>query len=314
MFADSRRMVLDDLLEPSRRAILEQLRAGAKSVGMIVSVTGMKQPNVSNHLARMRERGVVSAHRAGRQVFYRLDDPVVRALIDVAGSTQPATDADALTSEELEMLSLRYYEAVVAGNEVSAGEVLNECIARRLKLETLYVDVLQEAMRRVGEWCELGPGCEAEEHVITALTERAIARSSLYFAADPPNGHIAVLGSAEGNLHTLGLRMIADVLQQRGWATHFVGAGVPHHSFLLLVRRRAPEIVLLSCTADVQAAATKSLIHDLREQRRTSGQPFLIGVGGRYVNACPHFATDAGADFTAPDARAFSQMVDRMYA
>jgi MerR family transcriptional regulator, light-induced transcriptional regulator len=312
MFADKRCMALDDLSEPSRRAILDQLRLGEMSVSMLVTVTGMKQPNVSNHLARMRERGIVAAHRAGRQVFYRIVDPVVRALIDVASFTQPATDA--LTSEELEVLSLRFYEAAAAGNEVSAGEVVNECVSRRLRLETLYVDVIQEAMRRIGEWHDRRLGCEADEHVATALTERTIARGMLYYPAGAPNGLRAVLGSSDGNQHTLGLRMVADILQQRGWETHFVGAGVPHASLLRMVQRRAPELVLLTCTSADDAPGTRALIGDLREHRRSTKQPFLIGVGGRYVNACPRFATEAGADFTAPDARALGQLVDRMFA
>jgi MerR family transcriptional regulator, light-induced transcriptional regulator len=314
MFATNGRMVLDDLSEPSRRLILDQLRAGEKSVGMIVAETGMKQPNVSNHLARMRERGVVSAQRAGRQVFYRLADPVVHALLDVAATTQPAPRTEALTSEELEVLSLRYYEAVAEGNEAAAGDVVNECIARRLKLGTLIVDVLQEAMRRVGEWHACGLGCEADEHVATAITERVIARASLYFPARPPNGLRAVLGSAHGNQHTLGLRTIADVLQQHGWEILFVGAGIPVQSMLQLVRRKRPELVLISCMTDDQSVATRALIHDLRELRRTEGHPFVIGIGGRHVNACTDFAAETGADFTAPDARSLAQLVDRMFA
>ena len=307
-------MVLDDLSEPSRRLILDQLRTGEKSVGMIVAETGMKQPNVSNHLARMRERGVVTAQRIGRQVFYRLTNPVVHALLDVAGSTPASPNADALTSEDLEVLSLRFYRAIADADESAASDVLNECIARRLKLETLYVDVVQEAMYRLGEWQERRVACEADEHIATAITERVMARALPYFPAHAPNGMTALLGSARGNQHTLGLRMIADVLQQRGWSTLFVGAGVSQASFLQLVRRKAPELVLVSCTTAELAEATGALVYALREQRRLDGRPFVVGLGGRHINACPRFAADAGADFTARDARSLVYIVDRMFS
>lgn len=61
--------------EPSRRALLENLRYGRKTVTQLVEATRLKQPNVSNHLAKMRLQGIVRAERIGRQVFYSLSMP-----------------------------------------------------------------------------------------------------------------------------------------------------------------------------------------------------------------------------------------------
>ena len=38
-------------------------------VGDIVVATGLRQPNVSNHLSRMRASGVVKSSKVGREVF-----------------------------------------------------------------------------------------------------------------------------------------------------------------------------------------------------------------------------------------------------
>lgn len=314
MFVGSGRMVLDDLAEPSRRAILDHLRTGEKSVGMLVEITGMKQPNVSNHLARMRERGVVSATRHGRQVFYQLADPVVRALLDVAVSTHAAPDAEALTHEEMQMLSLRYLDAAVCGNESVASQVVTECIARRVKLESLYVDILQEAMQRIGGLDTSPHVCEARAQVATALTERLASRASLYYPVSRPNGMRCVLGSPQDNRHSLGLRLIADVLQQQGWDTLFVGCGVPHASLVDMVRHEEPELVLLSCTMDAHAEPVRALIADLHRLRQTDRREFRIGIGGAYVNTCPRFVEASGADFTAADARSIGPRIDRLFS
>ena len=45
---------------------MEHLRVGRKSVSELVHLTHLKQPNVSNHLAKMREQGLVRAERSGR--------------------------------------------------------------------------------------------------------------------------------------------------------------------------------------------------------------------------------------------------------
>lgn len=69
------------LAEPTRRAILEQLRLGQKAVSELVDATARKQPNVSNHLAKMRRQGLVRAERIGRQVYYSIATPFVDLLL-----------------------------------------------------------------------------------------------------------------------------------------------------------------------------------------------------------------------------------------
>lgn len=72
------------LADPSRLAILEALRAGPRSVTEVVRATGLTQPNVSNHLACLRDCGLVSREPRGRFVYYRLSDPRVGELLGLA--------------------------------------------------------------------------------------------------------------------------------------------------------------------------------------------------------------------------------------
>lgn len=75
------------LAEPTRRAILEQLRLGQKSVSELVDATARKQPNVSNHLAKMRRQGLVRPERIGRQVYYSIATPFVDLLLRLHEAT-----------------------------------------------------------------------------------------------------------------------------------------------------------------------------------------------------------------------------------
>jgi len=67
--------------DPSRLGILEALRAGPLGVGEIVTATKLSQSNVSNHLACLRECGLVVSEQAGRHVKYRLSDGRVEQLL-----------------------------------------------------------------------------------------------------------------------------------------------------------------------------------------------------------------------------------------
>jgi DNA-binding transcriptional ArsR family regulator len=67
--------------DPTRLRILDALRDGPRSVGAIVDATGLGQSNVSNHLACLKDCGLVTSERQGRQVIYRTSDPRVRQLL-----------------------------------------------------------------------------------------------------------------------------------------------------------------------------------------------------------------------------------------
>jgi ArsR family transcriptional regulator, cadmium/lead-responsive transcriptional repressor len=70
--------------DPSRLSIMETLREGEMTVTEIVESTGLSQSNISNHLACLRDCGLVAAEQDGRYVRYRLSDPRVEQLLALA--------------------------------------------------------------------------------------------------------------------------------------------------------------------------------------------------------------------------------------
>lgn len=72
--------------DASRLAILTTLHDGPLRVGEIVERTGMTQSNVSNHLACLKECGLVTSEQEGRFVRYELADKRVAKLLDLSAS------------------------------------------------------------------------------------------------------------------------------------------------------------------------------------------------------------------------------------
>lgn len=54
---------------------------GELSVGQLQAGVDLSQSALSQHLARMREDGLVAARREAQSVYYRIDDPRVGTLI-----------------------------------------------------------------------------------------------------------------------------------------------------------------------------------------------------------------------------------------
>lgn len=79
------------LADPVRLALLQALMAAPATVSELMAETGASQSNISNHLALLRERGLVRVTRQGRQRVYEPRDATVGRLIEdlslVAGAS-----------------------------------------------------------------------------------------------------------------------------------------------------------------------------------------------------------------------------------
>src|SRR5947209_3666570 len=74
------------LAHPLRIWILELLRAGPLSVTQIQGATGAPASSVSQQLAVLRSRNILATERRGTTIIYRVPDPELFELLDVARS------------------------------------------------------------------------------------------------------------------------------------------------------------------------------------------------------------------------------------
>jgi DNA-binding transcriptional ArsR family regulator len=69
------------LSHEARLAVLCDLLAGEHTAGALVESSGLSQSALSQHLAKLREEGLVTTRREAQTIFYRLADPKVERLI-----------------------------------------------------------------------------------------------------------------------------------------------------------------------------------------------------------------------------------------
>ncbi|HET9869122.1 MAG TPA: metalloregulator ArsR/SmtB family transcription factor [bacterium] len=69
------------MAHPLRLSILALLQEGEKNVQDLTQALGAGQSNVSQHLAQMRARGLVTARREGNMVYYAVGHPKIARLM-----------------------------------------------------------------------------------------------------------------------------------------------------------------------------------------------------------------------------------------
>ncbi len=79
--AEAAVVLLRTLANPARLRIVLALLAGEQSVAALEAGLGLRQPNLSQHLAELRDADLVVARRESRAVFYSLAGAAPRRLV-----------------------------------------------------------------------------------------------------------------------------------------------------------------------------------------------------------------------------------------
>lgn len=69
---------------PARVRILELLRDGERSVSDLQAELGLDSSGTSQHLGLLRRHGILESRKEGTSVFYRVRDPRMSQLLEVA--------------------------------------------------------------------------------------------------------------------------------------------------------------------------------------------------------------------------------------
>lgn len=83
------------MADPTRSRILMQLLAGPAYPAALAETLELSRQNVSNHLACLRDCGIVSAESEGRQARYEIADPHLTAALTALVDVVLAVDASA---------------------------------------------------------------------------------------------------------------------------------------------------------------------------------------------------------------------------
>lgn len=73
---------LKTIAHPHRLRMIQMLLSGDYSVGELAIACGIPSHMTSEHLGLMRDRGLLSAERRGRSMYYRIEEPGLKGIIN----------------------------------------------------------------------------------------------------------------------------------------------------------------------------------------------------------------------------------------
>lgn len=171
-----------------------------------------------------------------------------------------------------------YSEALRSGDRNRALSVVQTALDNGTDIRDLYIAIFQPAMQEVGLLWETGQVTVAEEHMATSITMGVMNLLQVRAIAPPPIGRSLVATCVGGELHDLGLRMVADFFALEGWTVYYLGANTPVDDVVWLVNQRKPDLLAVSATMITHVLNARELIQAVRAS--SHGDQIKIMVGG----------------------------------
>lgn len=181
-----------------------------------------------------------------------------------------------------------------------AHNLVRVLYAKGTDLKDLYLKIFQPALYETGRLWHTGRITVAQEHYCTSAVQQIIAGFYPEIMKKEKIGQRMVASCVPGELHEVGVRMVADFFELSGWETIYLGSNVPTSSILHLLKIQKIPLIALSCTMSLHLNQVDTIIRMIRDDPDLKG--IKIIVGGYPFRTAPDLWRKIGADTYALDA------------
>ncbi len=170
-------------------------------------------------------------------------------------------------AESLEQLRHEWLQHCFSYDEINADQILSRAFAL-YPVHTVCAELIFPGLNKVGELWYQGDVSVQQEHFISEIASRKI-QVLLSAAPNPVHKKRILLGNPPGELHTIGLLILALLLKNRGWPIIYLGGNVPLEDLLGTVKSSKIDLAIMNASRLVSSAALLDAIQVLSE----SGTP-----------------------------------------
>lgn len=191
-------------------------------------------------------------------------------------------DAELDHSLLLQEIQSQLMAAGLSGDIEAARTTIDAAVLSGVRLLDILVGLIAPLLSIIGEGWEQGSVTVAEEHRFTSFCETVFAMVRDKFlgsngATERPGSQPLLLMNAYGNVHTLGIRILALWLRSKGLEVHLIEPPPAPGELLSLIRSVRPVGVLISLALAEQRAGIMRILEVLND---CSGIVSSIFIGG----------------------------------
>lgn len=212
---------------------------------------------------------------------------------------ETAPELEICETDPLYELSQRYMSELLDGKRHAASRLILKSVEDGVSIRDIYLNVFQRTQQEIGRLWQTNQLSVAQEHYCTAATQLIMSQLYPYIFSSEKNGRTLLATCVAGDLHEIGVRMVADFFEMEGWDTFYLGANTPQADLLRTLAERHVDVLAVSATMTFHVRIVAELIAAVRSKL---GDSVKVLVGGYPFNVEPELWRRIGADGSARDA------------
>ncbi len=201
-----------------------------------------------------------------------------------------STDASQITSVRLAVTT-----ALIDGDPAGAFHMVQGMMEQGVPFDVVLFDIVAAAQADFGTRWKDGDYRIADEHAASGAVETLVAMLAGSFDL-PDDGDFVVLAAAQGDYHSLPLRLASAYLLSLGYRVRFLGANMDAADLAGYLTEEPPEALLLSCAMTMLLPGARACI----SAAHGAGTPVLAGGSGFGPDGVWAYAVGADAWVASP--------------
>ena len=197
-----------------------------------------------------------------------------------------------------------YYDAVIATDNQSALQTIEDALSRGAAPEQLVFEVVLPSLDRLMMSLARNDNVSLSQHFIAAKTAQEIVDRLLpKFSVHPASSGTIVLGTAQGDFHGLGKKIVRGCLTANMFTVHDLGLNVDASSFVAAAVSKGASVIGVSSMMMHTTAGENGpgAVARILKEKKLSDRIKLI-VGGAPYRFDDRLYKQVHADAYAPDA------------
>lgn len=175
------------------------------------------------------------------------------------------------------ILVQEFLQNLLKGNRANCSAIARQYLAQNPSIKDLYEEVFKVALYEVGRLWETNQISVAAEHMATAITEGILNELFEQIISGRKYNKKVVVACVEGEHHQVGIKMVADVFEMKGWDSFFLGTGIPTNELIKFISEKQPDLLAISMSVYFSFANLLKMLDILR----TEFPDLQIIIGGQ---------------------------------
>ncbi len=193
----------------------------------------------------------------------------------------------------------RFLLALLENRRRDAIELVVATHAAGASVADVHDHLLSPVQREIGRMWLMAEIPIADEHYASRVVESCLDRLASLTPPTPRIGRCVLTCAVGGDLHGLGVRLVAERFDMHGYDVWDLGADMPASDFEWMLQDRRVDLIALGATLVLHVSSARQAIAGLRRSLGADCPPIL--VGGMPFTVVDDLHQVIGADAAAGD-------------